>query len=203
MPFLDAQWAAGCRNGTELWLWRRLQVRGFQGSLRVASEWRTRRRRAEKVTDQQLQKVPSARTITRLMTIARDHLSKADTHGATGWVAGAASYKHELTAHRTDRPAHRRAPGAPRPGWSHHTPGPGCPSRASEHRDLHTGYKPDREHVRDRSASNGPIKGLPLEQHRTGHDLQARTSRRGKLEPSSRSRPVAESYPRCKVQRRN
>ncbi len=77
LPFLDAQWAAGCRNGTELW--RRLRVRGFQGSLRVVSEWKTRRRRAEKVTDQQLQKVPSARTITRLMTTARDHLGKADT----------------------------------------------------------------------------------------------------------------------------
>jgi transposase len=77
LPFLDAQWAAGCRNGTELW--RRLQVQGFQGSLRVVSEWRTRRQRAEKATEQQLQKVPSARTIARLMTTARDYLSKADT----------------------------------------------------------------------------------------------------------------------------
>jgi transposase len=77
LPFLDAQWAAGCRNGAELW--RRLRVQGFQGSLRVVSEWRTRRQRAEKATDQQLQKVPSARTIARLMTMARDHLSKADT----------------------------------------------------------------------------------------------------------------------------
>lgn len=75
--FLDAQWAAGCRNGAELW--RRLQVQGFHGSLRVVSEWRTRRERAERATDQQLQKVPSARTIARLMTTARDHLSKADT----------------------------------------------------------------------------------------------------------------------------
>jgi CHASE3 domain sensor protein len=31
----------------------------FQGSLRVLSEWTTRRRRAEKASDQQLQKVPS------------------------------------------------------------------------------------------------------------------------------------------------
>jgi len=77
LPFLDAQWSAGCRNGAELW--RRLQVQGFQGSLRVVSEWTTRRRRAEKATDQQLQKVPSARTISRLMTTARDNLSKADT----------------------------------------------------------------------------------------------------------------------------
>ena len=77
LPFLDAQWAEGCRNGTELW--RRLQVQGFRGSLRVVSEWATRRRRAEKATDKRLQKVLPARTISRLMTTARDHLSKADT----------------------------------------------------------------------------------------------------------------------------
>jgi hypothetical protein len=27
------------------------------------------------------------------------------------------------------------------PGWSHHTPGPSCPSRMSEHRDPHTSYQ--------------------------------------------------------------
>ena len=77
LPLLDEQWMAGCRNGAELW--RRLKARGFRGSLRVVTEWTTRRRRAEQATDQQLQRVPSARTITRLMTTARDHLSKADT----------------------------------------------------------------------------------------------------------------------------
>lgn len=77
LPFLDAQWSDGCRNGAELW--RRLKGQDFRGSLRVVSEWATRRRRAEKATDQQLQKVPSARTIARLMTTARDHLSTADT----------------------------------------------------------------------------------------------------------------------------
>jgi len=46
LPFIDAQWATGCRNGAELW--RRLQAHGFRGSLRVVSEWTTRRRRAEK-----------------------------------------------------------------------------------------------------------------------------------------------------------
>ena len=54
-------------------------MEGFRGSLRVVSEWAARRRRAENASDQQLQKVPSARTIARLMTTARDHLSKADT----------------------------------------------------------------------------------------------------------------------------
>jgi transposase len=77
LPFLDAQWTEGCRNGAELW--RRLQGQGFRGSLRVVSEWTTRRRRAEKPTNQQLQKVPSVRTISRLMTTARDNLSKAET----------------------------------------------------------------------------------------------------------------------------
>jgi transposase len=76
LPFLDAQWAEGCRNGAEFW--RRLREKGFQGSLRVVSEWTTRRRRAEKATNQQLQRVPSARTISRLMTTARGNLGKAN-----------------------------------------------------------------------------------------------------------------------------
>jgi transposase len=32
LPFLEAEWSNGCRNGAELW--RRLKARGFQGSLR-------------------------------------------------------------------------------------------------------------------------------------------------------------------------
>jgi transposase len=77
LAVLDEQWEAGCRKGAELW--RRLKTRGFQGSLRVVSEWTTRRRRAEKASDRQLQKVPSARTIARLMTTARDRLTKLET----------------------------------------------------------------------------------------------------------------------------
>ena len=86
LPFLDAQWADGCRNGAELW--RRLQVQGFRGSLRVVGEWATRRRRAEKISDQQLQKVPAARTIARLMTTKRDHLSRAETITVTAIEQG-------------------------------------------------------------------------------------------------------------------
>ena len=39
LPWLDEQWAAGCRKGAELW--RRLAARGFRGSLRVVGrlEW--------------------------------------------------------------------------------------------------------------------------------------------------------------------
>jgi transposase len=77
LPWLDAQWSAGCRNGTELW--RRLQGRGFRGSLRVIGEWATCRRRAEKADLENLKRIPSARTIVRLMTTGRDTLTKAET----------------------------------------------------------------------------------------------------------------------------
>ncbi|UGA44310.1 hypothetical protein HAP41_0000000315 [Bradyrhizobium barranii subsp. apii] len=43
------------------------------------AEWATRRRRAETISRQQLQKVPAARTIAQLLTTKRDHLSKAET----------------------------------------------------------------------------------------------------------------------------
>jgi hypothetical protein len=77
LPWLDDQWASGCRNGAEVW--GRLQAAGFRCSLRVVSEWTTRRRRAEKADAQNLQRIPSARTIARLMTIGRDLLTKAET----------------------------------------------------------------------------------------------------------------------------
>jgi len=77
LPFLDAQWSDGCHNGTELW--RRLIGLGFKGSLRVVSEWATRRRHADKASDQQLQRIPAARTIAKLMTTKRDHLTKSET----------------------------------------------------------------------------------------------------------------------------
>jgi hypothetical protein len=60
-------------------LWRRLLARSFRGSLRVISEWATRRRRAEKADAQNIQRIPSARTIARLMTTGRDLLTKAET----------------------------------------------------------------------------------------------------------------------------
>ena len=77
LPWLDEQWASGCHNGAELW--RRLTARGFRGSLRVVGEWAMRRRRAEKADAESLRRIPSARTIARLMTIGRDTLSKAET----------------------------------------------------------------------------------------------------------------------------
>ena len=56
-----------------------LKVQGFRGSLRVVTEWATRRRRAEKAETDSLRQIPSARTIARLLTISRDTLSKSET----------------------------------------------------------------------------------------------------------------------------
>lgn len=73
---LEQEWAAGCRNATEIW--RRLRAVGFNGSLRVVGEWATRQRRAESARSLSKGKCPSARRIAQLMTSARDHLSRAD-----------------------------------------------------------------------------------------------------------------------------
>jgi len=86
LPWLDDQWAAACRNGAELW--RRLKARGFRGSLRVVSERATRRRRAETADVENLRRIPSARTIARLMTIGRDLLTKAETVTVAAIEAG-------------------------------------------------------------------------------------------------------------------
>ena len=86
LPWLDDQWVAGCRNGAELW--RRLRARGFRGSIRVVGEWTTRRRRAEKTDVETLHRIPSARTIARLMTVGRDTLSKAETVTVAAVEAG-------------------------------------------------------------------------------------------------------------------
>jgi transposase len=76
LPFLDAQWVGGCRNGAELC--RRLKARGFRGPLRIVGVWTTRRRRAGQASNRQLHKAPTARAIARMMTTARAHLSRAD-----------------------------------------------------------------------------------------------------------------------------
>lgn len=77
LKWLDAQWAAGKRNATELW--RRLRTQGFRGSLRVVSEWATRRKRGDKADAESLTRIPSARTIAYLLTTSRDNLTKSET----------------------------------------------------------------------------------------------------------------------------
>lgn len=76
-PRLEDQWAAGYRNGAELW--RRLQARGCRGSPRVVGEWTTHRRRVEKTDVETLRRIPSARTITRLLTVGGIRSRKAET----------------------------------------------------------------------------------------------------------------------------
>lgn len=56
-----------------------LKGQGFRGSLRVVTEWATRRRRADQISVDALRRAPSARTIARLMTVARDNLSRSET----------------------------------------------------------------------------------------------------------------------------
>ena len=73
---LDEAWAGGCRNGAELW--RRLKHAGFGGSLRVVTEWATRRRRAEAAPATGPRSCPSARKIAAMLTSQRHQLSRHD-----------------------------------------------------------------------------------------------------------------------------
>jgi transposase len=86
LQWLDEQWAAGQRNAAALW--RRLKVQGFRGSLRVVSEWATRRRKAEKIDGGNLTRAPSARTIARFLTFGRDSLTKSETVTVAAIEAG-------------------------------------------------------------------------------------------------------------------
>ncbi|WP_285673651.1 hypothetical protein [Paralimibaculum aggregatum] len=71
---MDAEWTAGSRNGAGLC--RRLRAAGFRGSLRVVTQWATRRRRSEMAPDGRSRKRPSARAIARMMTLRRDRLTR-------------------------------------------------------------------------------------------------------------------------------
>lgn len=76
LPWLDRHWGQGARNASALW--REMREKGFRGQIGVVSEWARRRRLAEKADQSALARTPSARTIARLMTLARDDLSKSD-----------------------------------------------------------------------------------------------------------------------------
>ena len=78
-PFLarlEAPWAGGNHNGATLW--RAMKAEGFTGSLRVITEWATRQRQDEGTATQSAPpaRIPSARSIVRMMTTERDILSK-------------------------------------------------------------------------------------------------------------------------------
>jgi transposase len=72
---LEDLWDGGCRNGAELH--RRLQAAGFKGSLRVVTEWATRRRHEAAAAEKQnVRKCPSSRTVAKMMTTHRDGNSR-------------------------------------------------------------------------------------------------------------------------------
>jgi transposase len=50
----------------------------YESYLRRVGEWATRRRRSERASKQQLQRIPSARTIAHLMTVNRNCMTEAD-----------------------------------------------------------------------------------------------------------------------------
>lgn len=59
-------------------LWREMRGKGFHGQSGVVSEWAQRRRLAEKADQSALARTPSARSIAKLMTLARSDVSKSD-----------------------------------------------------------------------------------------------------------------------------
>lgn len=95
LPWLDSRWGQGARNASALW--REMREKGFRGQIGVVSEWARRRRLAEKTDQSALARTPSARTIARLMTLARDDLSKSDAL----LVAAIESNVPDLTIART------------------------------------------------------------------------------------------------------
>jgi transposase len=77
LTWLEAAWDGGCRNGAALW--RRLRGKGFGGSLRVVTEWTTRRRRSERAEGAMMRKPPQARCIARLMLARHDQLTREES----------------------------------------------------------------------------------------------------------------------------
>jgi transposase len=69
LPRLDAEWDAGCRNGSELF--RRLRSAGYVGSPRVVSEWMTRRRNEAAPTE-----APIAPPFRSVDCTAHDHRAR-------------------------------------------------------------------------------------------------------------------------------
>jgi transposase len=79
---LNRHWQDGCHNGAELW--RRLRAAGFEGSLRVVTEWATRRRHEEAASAAGVsRKCPSSRTIAKMMTVHRDSATMSDALATT------------------------------------------------------------------------------------------------------------------------
>jgi hypothetical protein len=77
----------------------------------VVGEWATRRRRAERASLTQQPTLPSARTLARLMTLKRDHMTKSETVTIAAIETGVPSINearslidafHEMTRGKTE-----------------------------------------------------------------------------------------------------
>lgn len=95
LPWLDSRWEQGARNASANW--REMREKGFRGQSGVVSQWAQRRRLAEKANQSGIARTPSARSIARLMTLARDDLTKSDAV----LVAAIESHVPELVMART------------------------------------------------------------------------------------------------------
>ena len=96
-PFLtqlETAWGDGSQNGAALW--RTMKTKGFTGSLRVVTEWATRKRKDEGTNGPA--KTPSARRIARIPITERDTRSKAIARTAP--IIGAAVPESHLTTAR-------------------------------------------------------------------------------------------------------
>ena len=77
LELLERRWAEGCHNGAQLW--RELRNAGFQGGLRVVTEWATRQRLASRPS--RLASgftVPPSRRVARMLTVAPTTLDAAE-----------------------------------------------------------------------------------------------------------------------------
>ena len=76
LPWLHSRWEQGARNA--LALWREMRAEGFSGQAGVVSQWAHRQRLAAKANQSGLARTPSARILARLMTSARNDLTKSE-----------------------------------------------------------------------------------------------------------------------------
>ena len=76
LPWLHSRWEQGARNA--LALWREMRAEGFSGQAGVVSQWAHRQRLAAKANHCGLARTPSARILARLMTSARNDLTKSE-----------------------------------------------------------------------------------------------------------------------------
>jgi Transposase len=164
---LSEQWAAGCRNGAALW--RVLRLRGFQGCLRVVSEWSARRKKSERADPAALARAPSARTVARPLTVGRERLSKAETI-----TVAAIERRRRSCGGARDHPA---VPG-------HHSP---KSARRVGHLDQQSAQQPCRRlrerRVQGQSSDRGGDRAVMVQRADRRSDMQAQARQAPNVRP--------------------